>query len=186
MDDRTTPIDAVGVSSVRNKGMLDSVEAHGKYVVECLGADGKVKWIDTIYNLITTVGKNDLLDKHLAGSGYTAAWYMGLISSTSYTTGPAAADTSASHGGWTEDQTYSNGARPTCVFSAASGGSKALSSALSFNINGTATIKGAFISSLSTKGGTTGILFSAGLFSGGDKAVASGDTLNVSYTATLT
>jgi len=128
-----------------------------------------------------------MLDKHLAGSAYTAAWYVGLISSTSYTTGAAVTDTAASHGGWIEDVEYSQAARPTAAWSAAAAGSKALSSAAVFSINGDGTtIKGCGLWSLSTKSGTTGILFSAGLFTGGDKVLANGDTLNVSYTATLT
>jgi hypothetical protein len=144
------------------------------------------KWEDVICNLVTTVGGNDALDKYLAGSAYTAAWYIGLIGTTSYTTGPALGDTSASHGGWAEDQNYSQAARPTAAFSAASGKSKALSSALTFSINATTTIKGCFLISNSTKGGSTGTLYSAGLFTGGDKGpLANGDTLNVSYTATI-
>ena len=42
--------------------------------------------------------------------------------------------------------------------------------------------QGAVLASNNTKAGTTGVLYSAGLFSGGDRAVQSGDTLNVSYT----
>lgn len=169
----------------RAGGIIEQAHASGVYTVECFDRNGNLKWRDTIDNLVTTGGKNDALDKYLAGSAYTAAWYLGLISSTSYTTGPAAGDTMASHGGWTEDATYSNANRPTTAWSAASSGSKALSAALAFNINGTATIKGCFLTSNNTKSGTTGILYSAGLFTGGDKAVANGDTLNVSYTASL-
>lgn len=170
-----------------SKGSLqaEGADAHGFYTVECIGADGKVKWSDQIKNLVTTVGKNFALDTYLAGSAYTAAWYMGLISLTSYGVGPAAADTMASHGGWAEDQTYSQATRPAPAFSAAAAGSKATSSAVVFSINGTTTIKGCFLNTVSTKGGTTGTLYSAGLFTGGDKAVASGDTLNVTYTASL-
>lgn len=165
----------------------DAGKASGTYNVECRDAEGNLKWSDTIENLVTTAGKNDLLDKLLAGSAYTAAWYLGLIGSTSYTTGPAVGDTSATHGGWVEDQSYSAGTRPSATFSnAAAAGSKALPSAVGFAINALKTIKGCFLISNSTKGGTTGILYSAGLFSGGDKGVDSGDTLNVSYTATIT
>ena len=183
--EKANPVAASIAGIGRNSGMVEQAEATGRYLVECFDAAGNLKWRDEIKNLVTTVGKNDALDKYLAGSGYTAAWYIGLISSTSYTTGPAVGDTSATHGGWAEDSAYSQGARPTAAFSAAAAGSKALSSALTFSINGTTTIKGCFLISNSTKGGTTGILYSAGLFSGGDKAVSNGDTLNVSYTASL-
>lgn len=145
------------------------------------------KWVDAHSNLVPTGGKNDLLDKYFAGSAYTAAWFVGLISSVSYTTGPAAGDTMASHGGWTEAgptnaPNYSQGTRPALAFAAASAGSKATSAASAFSITATGTVKGGFVTSVSTKDGTTGILFSAGLFSGGDRAVANGDTLNVSLT----
>jgi len=147
----------------------------------------EVKWTAVFDNLVTTAGKNDMLDKYLAGSSYTAAWYIGLIGSTSYTTGAAVTDTMASHGGWAEDVEYSQSARPTTAWSAAAAGSKALSAACVFSINGDGTtIKGCFLNSVATKSGTTGTLFSAGLFTGGDKVLANGDTLNVSYTATLT
>jgi len=146
----------------------------------------ELKWKETIENVVTTVGKNNMLDNHLAGSAYTAAWFMGLISNVSYTTGPAAGDTMATHGGWTESTNYAAATRPAPSFAAASGGSKATSANVSFSMNATDTIKVCFLNSVNTKGGTTGTLFSAGLFTGGDQPVVNGNTLNVSYTATLT
>jgi hypothetical protein len=143
------------------------------------------QWADAVHNTVTTPGKNDILDKYFAGSGYTAAWYLGLISSVSYSA-IAAADTMSSHAGWTEAgatnaPNYSSpAARGTMAFSAASGGSKALSAALAYTMSGAGTLKGAFATTVSTKDGTTGILYSAGLFSGGDRTVASSDVVNVS------
>jgi hypothetical protein len=172
---------AVGAGLIAVAEISEQIQApRFTYHVECLDKDGKLKWADDFMNVVCTGGKNDLLDKYFAGSSYTAAWYFGLIDSDGYTTGPAAGDTMSSHGGWAESTEYSNANRVTISFAAASGGSKATALASAFNINATTTIKGAFVTSNNTKGGTSGILYSAGLFSGGDRSVISGDTLNVS------
>jgi hypothetical protein len=143
------------------------------------------KWDDIAPNTIMTAGKNDLLDKYLAGSSYTAAWYMGLIASGSYSA-ISAADTMSSHAGWLEGgagtaPTYSQSTRPAPSWASASSGSKASNANIVFSMTGTGTAKGAFLTSVSTKDGTTGILFSAALFSQGDRAVVNGDTVNGSY-----
>ena len=136
-------------SVIRGSGIGEQAEAHGRYEIECIGADGKLKWRDTIENVVATVGKNLALDTFLAGSAYTVTGpYMGLISSTSYSA-VAAGDTMASHAGWleaggTNAPTYT-GNRKTAAWSAAASGSKALSAALSFAITGTGTVKGAFL-----------------------------------------
>lgn len=173
-------------------GVMESAEAHGVYTVECFDKDGNLKWSDTIDNLVTTVGKNLALDTFLAGSAYTVVGpYIGLIN-----TNAAAAvigDTMASHAGWLEvgnanAPTYS-GTRKTAAWSAASAGAKALSAALSFAITSAGTVGGCFLvfgaGAVNTIDSTAGVLYSAGAFTGGSKTVANGDTLNVSYTASL-
>src|SRR5262245_20163848 len=154
----------------------------------------EIKWTGQAQNVVVTVGKNVMLDNALAGSAYTVTGpFMGLISSVSYTTGPVAGDTMASHGGWTEGgatnaPTYTS-PRKTAAWSAASGGSKALSAALQFAITGSGTVKGCFLvygsGAVSTIDNTAGTLYSAGTFTGGDKVVGNGDTLNVSYSTSL-
>jgi len=146
------------------------------YRVECVGPDGKVKWVDEFRNLVTTEGKNDIIDKYFKGSAYTAAWYLGLKGTGS----AAAGDTLASHAGWSELTPYS-GNRPAITFGTTSAGSNT-ASAVSISINATATVAGAFIASVNT--GTSGKLYSAGDFAA-SRSVASGDTLNVTPTVSV-
>jgi hypothetical protein len=126
-------------------------------------------------------------NKYFKGSSYTAAFYLGLITGPASATTFAAADTLASHAGWTEFSSYS-GSRKAVTFgtptTAAPSVIDSTGSPSSFAITGTATVAGAFICTVAS--GTSGILFSEADFdSPGDRNVVSGDTLNVSYTFSL-
>jgi hypothetical protein len=153
----------------------------------------EVKWDQLAHNTVVTVGKNAMLDAALAGSSYTVAGpYMGLIGAVGYSA-IVAGDTMTSHAGWTEGggtnaPTYT-GPRKTIAWSAASAGSKAPSSAPVFAITGSGTAKGVFLvygsGAVATLDSTAGVLFSAGLFSGGDQAVVNTNTLTVTYSIGL-
>lgn len=144
-----------------------------RYTVRCIGPDGVEKWSETFDNLVTTVGKTDLIDKYFKGSTYTAAFYAGLKGSGSAAVG----DTLASHAGWAEITDYS-GNRPAITFGTTSGGSNT-ATAVSFSMTGSATVAGAFICTAAS--GTSGTLYSAGDF-GASRSVASGDTVSVTPT----
>lgn len=192
-EERMDGVDRLDAEVIRGAGADEKMKIKGRFVFECVGPDGKVKWTDTIDNTVVTVGKNLSLDTILAGAAYTVTGpFMGLISSTSFTA-ISAADTMTSHAGWLEAgnanaPTYT-APRKTLAFNAASGGSKATATAASYAITGTGTVKGAFVNfgagALSTVDNTGGTLLSAGLFTGGDKVVGNGDTLNVTYTLSL-
>lgn len=159
-----------------------------------IGIELVPQWQDVAPNIVTTVGKNLALDSFLAGSSYTVVGpFMGLISSVSYTA-VALGDTMASHSGWLEAGATNapsyTAPRKTAAWSAASSGAKALSASLTFSATATAgTIKGCFLvfgsGAVSTIDSTAGTLYSAGLFTGGDQPVVNGNTLNISYTASL-
>lgn len=182
--ENTKPVDAASASLIANTGAQEGVQTHGYYTVECLDSQGNVKWSETIKNLVVTAGKNFMLTETFQGAGYTAAWYLGLVDGASSPTYNAN-DTMNSHGGWAEFISYSNATRPAPTFNAASSGAIS-TTPTAFNINGSGTVAGAFLTTNNTVGGTTGTLFSAGNFTGGSRTVASGDTLNVTYTLTLT
>lgn len=158
----------------------------GVFTVTCFDANGNLKWEDKFHNLVVNVGLADLNDKYFTGSGYTAAWYLGLVNGGTTPT-YAAGDTLGSHAGWTElasaGSIYS-GSRKLVSFAASSiadpavitnGGSPSV-----FNITGSATVAGAFLTNQSSS--NSGLLFSVGSFTGGNKIVANGDTVNVTYT----
>jgi hypothetical protein len=184
--DKITAVDKVEAACSYNTQPSDEMGIHGTYHAVCRDKDGSIKWEDDIKNLVTTVGKNLTLDTIL-GNSAAGAVVMGLKGTGT----PSAGDTQASHGTWNEvglanAPTYS-GNRKTPTFSAASSGSKTTSSAVTFSITSSGTVAGCFINigGSATIDNTTGTLFSAGDFSS-SKSVVSGDTIAVTYTATLT
>lgn len=158
------------------------IQLKSLYEVQCF-RDGNLLWEEKVYNLVTTVGKNALLDMTFFSGVVTPTWYVGLVADSGFTE-YAATDTMGSHSGWDEDTTYSDGTRPAYTVVAASSGSMSndASRAL-FNINGTTTVRGAFLANNSTKGGTTGTLYGEADFSIA-RSVVSGDVLSIKITLT--
>lgn len=188
MNNDKLPIrDTFGAGLIARPTMAECIALGMQYRVRCLDAQGREKWVEDFHNTVMTVGKNFVLDTVFRGSSYTAAFYFGLISSVSYSA-IAAADTMSSHAGWTEAgasnaPNYDESARPAATFgSAASAGAISNSAVSVFTIAATGTVKGAFLTTNSTKGGTTGTLINAGLFSQGDRAVVDNDVIQVSGT----
>ena len=148
------------------------------HTLQCIGPDGEVKWEETIENLTVNTGLADMLSKYWKGSAYTAAFYVGLKGTGTI----AAADTMASHAGWSEVAGYSQGARPALTFGSVTGTTTTSvdnsASPAAFGINATVTVAGAFITTDSTKGGTAGTLIGASDFASA-RSMQSGDTLNV-------
>ena len=182
--------DSVTAGMITNRVGGERVGAGGVFTVTCVGADGKEKWSDTFHNLVVNEGLQDMNSKYFVGSGYTAAWYLGLVQGPGSGTTFAAGDTLASHAGWTElvPGTAYTGNRKTATFGTATTADPSViantASPASFAmlVNGTV-VAGAILASVNS--GTSGILFSAGDFTGGDKTVDNGDTLNVTYSFSL-
>ena len=200
--EKINPGDSTAVTVTRGGGNLESVELHGVYDAVCYDKNGNVKWTEKFPNAVTTQGKNAILNNFfnagIGGGGPSAntnanrfTWYMGLIVANGYSA-ISVGDTHVSHSGWIESGAndgyapgYSQSTRRKITFAAASGGSKATSNAVVFSINVAGTIKGAFIANSAVKASAnaSAVIYSAGLFTVGDKVVTSGDTLNVTYTA---
>lgn len=165
----------------------EGVGAGGVYTVVCHDANGNLKWSDSFHNMVVNQGLQDMNSKYFSGSGYTAAWYLGLVTGPGSGNTYAAGDTLASHAGWTENTNYA-GNRKAATFGTATTADPSVinnsGSPAVFTMNANAqTIAGAFLCSVSS--GTSGVLFSAGDFTGGDKFVDSGDTLTVTYEFSL-
>ena len=188
-NDKAKSVDTVSSGLICGARPNESAHATGRFKMQCLDKDGKLRWEAEESNLVVNVGL-----AYMAGSALTSVtaittWYIGLYGAGASNT-PAAGDTMSSHAGWTENVGYSNATRVAVTFVTATTANPSVAtnsaSPASFNINGTSTVGGAFLTSGSAKSGTAGTLFSASDFtSPGDRSVTSGDTLNVTYTMSL-
>jgi len=191
----------------RGAGSEEFLGIQGYYDVKCYDKDGNLKWEEKAPNLVTAVGKGALFDYYFGATGTgggtaSGANYLGLVGSASATANYLASDTISSHTGWQEvgganNPTYTGNRQQPNWSAAASNGSASPSnivskaaSALTFSMTSTGTVFGCFINSgasaSATKDSTTGILYSAGNFTGGQKIVSNGDSLAVTYTTTAT
>jgi len=177
----------------------ETVGIEGIYKVECRDAAGNLKWEESFPNLVNAVGKELMLDTLLKGSSYSVVGpFLGLIDGASPTF--SAADTMASHSGWTEFTNYTVGGSPvrgTAVFgSATSTGSTpsnvttSAATPIVYTITSTGgTVGGCFLvtgsGASSTQGNTSGTLYSAGAFLVA-KVTTAGDTVSVTYSTTAT
>ena len=167
----------------------EAAQATGVYHIECHDKDGNLKWQADSKNLVVNAGLAYMAGTALTSVAQITSWYLGLYGAGASNT-PAAGDTMSSHAGWTEVVAYSNATRVAATFATATTANPSVAtnsaSPAVFNINGTTTVGGAFLTSGSAKSGTTGTLFSAADFgSPGDRSVVNSDTLSVTYTFSL-
>lgn len=160
------------------KNLVNNFMVGGVFNFVCKDKNGNIKWEDSSHNLVVNEGLNHVLDILFTGSTQVNPWYAGLTA-TSPT--PAAADTLASHGGWTEFTSYADNRKEYVDVRSSQTVSNTASKA-SFAISGSGTVGGAFICSAAS--GTTGTLLCVSALSGGDRTVANGDTVELTYTFT--
>jgi hypothetical protein len=192
LNDKASSQDTIGAMLTRAASADGHAKAGGVFSIECRDSEGNLKWSEALHNLVVNVGLQDMNSKYFKGSGYTAAWFLGLVTGPGSGTTFAAGDTLASHAGWTENTAYTTsggaGIRAAVTFGTATTADPSVlnnsASPSVFTMTSNAqTIAGAFLASVSS--GTSGILFSAGDFTGGDKVVDSGDSLSVTYQFSL-
>jgi hypothetical protein len=152
----------------------------GKFKIEHRDKTGKLIGVYDVPNGIVDVGLNSILGVYFHSDTQITTWYIALVDNAGFSAF-ANADTMASHAGWTESTVYSNSTRVSWGPGASASRSITNSTTADFTINGTATLKGIFITSNSTKGGTTGTLWSTAAF-GSTVSVNNGDTLKITYT----
>ncbi len=133
-------------------------------------------------NGLTTAGINQLFNDEFRNGTTPAAWYMGLIDNESFTA-LAIGDTMGSHADWIENTDYDEATRP--AWSPAESSSRKIenTSSVQFTMNAAVTIKGLFIASDNTKGGTSETLWATGVLPIAE-AVQSGSVFRGFYSLT--
>lgn len=183
MKHKNTFSDAISAAVKKGAGIPGGAVIMGHWEIVCRDADGNIKWTDEYDNLVTSEGLDHALDTELSGGTPVTSWFIGL---TDGTPTAAAGDVMSSHTGWTEVTAYDEAARVAWVdggVSSQSVDNSASTATFTISANGT-TVGGAFLVSVNTKGGSTGVLYSVGAFTAADKSLDDNDTLDVTATFT--
>jgi hypothetical protein len=173
-------IDRATAVVMRRPQARSGVRLGGAFEIVCIGKDGREKWRDGAHNIVLTAALQHILDVVFSGGSAVATWYVGLINDAPTL---AAADTSASHAGWTEFTAYDEATRVEYSETRTNQTESNSAAKAAFTIStNSSVIAGAFLISNSTKSGSTGTLLCEVAFTGGDKSADDGDTLQVTYT----
>lgn len=157
----------------------------GRFQVEIRRKNGCIETID-FPNIVTDEGRVYLLKSGISNEATAITnWYIGLIGAN-YT--PSATDVAATAlggtGFYSEITTaYTETTRPSYTAAYTTTPVKRISnisSPASFTFANAATVYGAFLVSNNVKGGTNGILFSAGLFTA-SKTMSVDDIIAIRY-----
>lgn len=144
--------------------------------------DGELLAIYDMMNAVTALGRGAILDTFFNGLTQIAqaSWYISLIDQAGFSA-LSSADLMGSHAGWVEFTAFVQSTRVLWGQGNSSSQSVTNASPATFDINGTGTLNGIFVTSGSAKGGTAGTLWSAASFSA-SVPVTSGDQLKITYT----
>jgi hypothetical protein len=186
--------DSTALAVIKNPSQTETTKAGGVFHVQCFDKDGNLKWEERNHNLVVNEGLAYMVGTSLDAVAQITTWYIGLIEGPGSGTTYSGAQTLASHGttgggGWTElvPATAYTGNRKTATFGTATTADPSVidnsASPAEFTILGTYTVAGAFLASVAT--GTSGVLFSASDFTGGDRSVVANDIVRVTYTFSL-
>lgn len=167
---------------------MNSSKAKGVFNVVCKNADGSIAWSSQFQNGTTDEGRTYMHDAAFRAGTQDTIWYIGLISSSSYSA-LSTLDTSASHSGWVENTAYSESTRRQWDAGSpiSSAGTTTITSGTPavFTASASTSVKGAFLSSASAKNATTGVLWATGVFIS-DQSLNVGQTLSITYQTSLT
>lgn len=173
---------SIKTQMARGRGILDGLNLKGRYPIIEHWRNGKLINTYSLNNGITNQGKNLILETMFNEETQVATgnWCIGLISNSGYSA-LADADTMSSHSGWTEFTGYSQSNRVAWGQGTAASQAITNASPATFDITSSGTLKGIFVTSNNTKGGTTGYLWATGLFAA-DVPVENGDQMKITYT----
>lgn len=163
---------------------MDKIKAGFVYTLECVGADGKTKWVEEFHNLLPDVGRDYIMNAAMNGGSQYSTWYIGLYANQRT---PVVGDTMTTLiADCGEISAYSGGARKELADDALSGGifSNAGTPA-EFTFTAQTTVRGGFISSGSVINNNSGLLLSAGLLPTA-KTLEAGEILKVTIGWSMT
>jgi len=164
--------------------MIETIKPSGRFYLEHWRGN-KLLSKNLIDNLVTTQGKNAMLNIMFGGGTQILTWYAGLISNAGFTT-VAVTDTHASHAGWVEFVAYDEANRVEWAEDAAAAGSMTNTTLMVFTINAIGSVRGLFLSNENVKGDTSAETLWCATELASAQTVIVADVLRLTYTPTLT